>query len=345
MNNNNFQFYFLIVVLLIVFTITIFIFRPFLYTLIFAAVFAVLFQPVQERILKAIGERPGIASLLTLLMIIIFIFTPLIFLSIQISKEAKQLYLIIVEGNGKDAFVDFFRNTLDYFQSYFPISKEYSIDTNRYIKEGLNWLLQNFGSFFSSLAKIFVDFLIFLAALFFLLKDGHKLKKIINKLSPLDSKDNEFIFEKLVAAINSVVKGRLLIALVQGVLATIGFFIFGIPNPVLWGSVTVISALIPGIGTSLVIIPALIFLLVNQHFFPALGLAFWGFILVGLVDNIIGPKFISRGVQIHPFLIFLSVIGGVLYFGPVGFLLGPLTLSMLFSLIDIYISFSKRKAN
>lgn len=341
MFNKKLQVYFLLSCILGIGVLTFLIFKPFLYTLVFAAVFMVLFQPLQQKILALVKGRQSLASLLTLLIIIIFIFTPFVFLGLQVSREAKQLYLVLAEKNSQDAFLDVIRNILNYFQGILPFSSEFSLDTDVYLQKGFSWLAQNFGSIFSSIASFLIDFLIFLAALYFLLRDGSKLRRLFARVSPLEDKDDNLILDKLEAAVNSVIKGRLLVAIVQGVLIAVGFFVFGIPNPALWGSVAILTALIPGIGTSIVTIPAIIFLFLNNHPFLTLGFAVWGIFIVGLVDNVIGPKFMSRGISIHPFLIFLSVLGGIIFFGPVGFLLGPLIVSALFALLDIYFSFLK----
>ena len=342
MFNEKIQVYFLLTCILIVGVFTFFIFRPFLYTLVFAAVFMVLFRPLQIRISKLVKGREGIASFLTLLIIIVFVFVPLVFLGLQISLEAKQLYLVLAEKNSQDAFLDVVRNILNYFQSIIPFSSELTMDTDLYLKQGFNWLAQNFGAIFSGVANILIDFLIFLVALFFLFRDGYKLRRLLVKLSPLDDKDDNLILSKLEIAVNSVIKGRLLVAIVQGILIALGFFVFGIPNPVLWGSVAILTALIPGVGTSLVTIPGIIFLFLSNRPLSALGFVFWGIVIVGLIDNVIGPKFMSRGIQMHPFLIFLSVLGGIIFFGPVGFLLGPIIISTLFALLDIYFSLLKK---
>jgi len=114
---------------------------------------------------------------------------------------------------------------------------------------------------------------------------------------------------------------------------------------VLWGSVTAIAALIPGVGTSLVLIPAILFLFISGRFFPGFGLLIWGAGAVGLVDNFLGPKLVGRGMRMHPFIILLSVLGGIGFFGPVGFLLGPLTISLFFAFFEIYSSIKPPEKN
>ena len=175
-----------------------------------------------------------------------------------------------------------------------------------------------------------------LFALFYLLRDGNRLKKSLMNISPLADNYDEIIFSKLRRAIRSVVVGSLTVSVIQGVLTGIGFYIFGIPNPALWGSFAVIAALIPGIGTSLIIVPGVLYLFFTGLHLHALGLLIFGVVAVGLIDNYLGPILVNRGVNIHPFIILLSVMGGLIFFGPIGFIAGPLIVALLFALLEVY---------
>ena len=101
---------------------------------------------------------------------------------------------------------------------------------------------------------------------------------------------------------------------------------------------TAITALVPGVGTALVITPAIIFLFLTGNTFGGVGLLVWGFTAVGLIDNFLGPKIVGRGMQLHPLAVFLAVLGGLAFFGPLGFLLGPLVMSVCVALVDMYSS-------
>jgi len=338
MNNRKPQLYFLLVILAGTFVLVFFIFRPFLYALALAMVFATVFQPVYKKIVGFTRGRRGLSALATILIVVAFIFPPLIFLGIQIFQETQQLYSSLAEGGWGNAVLNIFNGLRDSFQKYFPATQEFSLNIDQYLKQGLIWLLQHLGSIFGSFAKMAVSSLLFLIALYYLLKDGQKLKAAIIALSPLSDADDEAIFIKLGKAIDSVMRGNLLIALVQGVLTSVGFAIFGVPNAALWGSVAAIAALIPGIGTALVLAPAILFLFLKGEVFSGVGLIVWGVGAVGLVDNFLGPKLVGRGMQLHPLIILLSVLGGIGFFGPIGFLLGPLTVSLLFALLSIYSS-------
>lgn len=316
--------YFLLATLIGTFVLSFFIFRPFLYALVLAMVFAVVFQPIHQKITGFVRGRQGLAAFATILIVVVFIFTPLVFLGIQLFKEAEQLYFSLANGGGKNAILNILNN----------LRGDFNID--QYLEQGLDWLIQRLGSVFSGVAKIMASSFIFLIALYYLLKDGQSLKARIIALSPLSDIDDEAISKKLGMAINSVIKGSLLIALIQGTMTMVGFTIFGVPNAVLWGSVAAIAALIPGIGTALVLIPAIAFLFLQGETFYGIGLIVWGMGGVGLIDNFLGPKLVGHGIHLHPLIILLSVFGGFVFFGPIGFLLGPLTATLFFALLDIY---------
>ncbi|MBU3901624.1 AI-2E family transporter [Patescibacteria group bacterium] len=342
MDNQKTQFNFLLLFLAGAFILAVFIFRPFIYALILAVIGAVVFQPVYRQILKLFSRWPSIAAWLTTILIIVFILTPLVLLGIQVFKEARQLYFSLAENSGREVILNIFRSAAGKIQQVFPEANNFSLNFDQYIKQGVAWLLQNLGAIFSNFAGILMNSFLFLIAFYYLLKDGAKLKKVVMAISPLSGEENETIFNKLELAINSVVRGNLIIALIQGVLTSTGLAIFGIPNPVLLGLVAAITALIPGFGTSLVIVPAIIYLFLSNQTAPAFGLIIWGTLAVGLIDNFLGPKLVGRGMKLHPLMVILSVLGGAAFFGPIGFLLGPLALSLFFALFDIYFYLLKK---
>lgn len=339
MNNQKVQFYFLLAVLIITCLIAFLILRPFIYVLVFAGVFAVIFRGVYKKILTASHQRAGMSAALTTIIIIFCILLPLSLITTQVFTEVSQIYLSLSSSSEQVGLMQVTRNALLKLENLIPASLGFSLDLDQFIKQVASWLMNNIGSIFSNVASIVTGLFIFIVGLFYLLKDGHKLKTAVIKLSPLSDKDDRSIFEKLELAINSVVKGNILVALIQGSVATIGLAIFGVPNPFLWGSLTAITALIPGVGTSLVMIPSVIYLLLINNIWQGFGLILWASLAVGLVDNFVGPKIVGRGIQMHPFIVFLSTLGGLAYFGLAGFLLGPLIISILFSLFEIYFAF------
>lgn len=326
-----FQTIFFIGLLLAILTLVFFVFLPYLTTLFLAGVFAVIFRPVYKKILKFLKGREFLAGLATVFLAAVVLTLPLIFFSVQIFNEASRLFSSLSEGSG---FLNAVAGDLETRLSNLGVNV--SINLPQYAKQILNLFIQNIGALFSGLARFAVDFFILLFALYYLLKDGDSFKEKLVKLIPLPDKHNEEILAKMEKAVSSVIRGSVLIALVQGTLIGAGFALFKVPNPVLWGGVGAMAALIPGIGTALVLVPAVVYLFIFSTAGAALGLAVWGGILVGLVDNILKPKLIERGIQIHPLIILLSVFGGISLFGPLGFIIGPVIASLFFALLDIY---------
>lgn len=328
------ELYFLFAIIGVVVVLSFFIFQPFLYALILSVIFATVFAPIHRKFLALTHERRGVAALLTTVSVLLIIVVPIAFLSVQIFKEATQLYASILNSGGTSwgsQVVKVFVQNLN-----LPFLQVNTIDFNQYLTEALNWLIQHFGTIFSNIAKIVVGLFVLLVAFYYVLKEGDNLKMTIITLSPLQNIYDETVLRKLETAVNSVVRGSISVGLTQGVLTAIGLMIFGVPNAVLWGSVAAVAALIPGFGTLLVIGPAILFLFYTGATVPAFGLMVWGAIAVGLVDNVLGPKLVGKGVQLHPFLILLSVLGGISFFGPLGLLFGPLVLSLLFAFLEIY---------
>lgn len=323
------------------FVLAFFVVKPFLYALILAMAFATVFAPLHKKILVATAQHKSLAALLATVAVLIVVVAPLAFLSVQIFQEAASLYASLIQNGGATSLSRILNDTVLAIKGYVPVPIEFSPDITQYARQALGLLLQNFGSLFANAAKIVMSIFIFLIALYYLFKDGQKLKRAVVALSPLHDTYNETIVCKLESAVNSVIRGNLVVALVQGVLTATGFALFGVPNPVLWGSVAAIAALIPGIGTALVLLPAIFYLFARGTTLPAAGLLLWGMTAVGLIDNFLGPKLAERGMQIHPFLILLSILGGIGFFGPLGFLLGPLVLSLLVALLNIYTEMRK----
>ncbi|MDP4008939.1 MAG: AI-2E family transporter [bacterium] len=342
MDNKHHSHYFLLLALTASIVVVYLIAKPFLGPLILAAVFAFLFQPIYQKFLHYLKNRESIAVFSTTIVAIFLVLLPIALLGTQIFKESSQLYQSLVSEGGS-GFVGSMENILNQSRSILPIPADFELDFGQYAKQGLEVLMQNFGAVFSGFAKILLNAFVFLTAFYFFLKDGSKLKNYFVALSPLDDTDDEFIVSRLKRAVSATMKGNLAIGLVQGALTGIGFAIFGVPNAVLWGGVAVVAAFLPGIGTALVITPAIIFLFFTGNTFGGIGLLLWGVTAVGLVDNILGPKLVGRGMQLHPLAVFVAVLGGLAFFGPLGFLLGPLAISVCLALIDIYTSLKARK--
>lgn len=316
--------------LLIALVLSFFIFSPFLTSLVLAVVFAVILEPFFNFFIGKLRFPRSLASLATILILIILIALPLTFLGRELLLQSRDLFQSITAENFTSLIPPKVTTTIE---SVFPGTLDSFTPSFTDIAEKVG---TNVGAIFKGTFQTLFTLILSLVALFYFLKDGEQFKKSLIALSPLTDDYDTTIVSRLKKAINSVIRGSLTIALIQGCLAGAGMAVFGVPHPALWGAMTALTALIPSIGTSIVLVPAVIFLFATGMPIHAFGLLIWSAIIVGTIDNFLNPILVGRGVNIHPFFILLSVLGGISFFGPIGFMLGPMILSFLFTLLDIY---------
>lgn len=312
-----------------------FIFAPYVSVLFLAAIFVVVFQPVHRRLHAFLGGRRNTTSALSTLVVVLAILIPISFFGFLLFKDAQEFYNEVASERLESGVIPAGLDKLEMaIQSFVPEGVD--VNVSHYFQSMVRNLLQSLGGFFTGIVMLIFELFIMILAMFYFFRDGDKFRAHFIGLSPLSDRYDRTILGRLESAVNAVVRGVLLVAFIQGIITGIGFAIFGIPNPILWAAVAAIAALVPTIGTALVIAPAVAYLFFTSGLGWAVGLALWGGVAVGLVDNILAPILMERGLKIHPFLILLSVLGGVAFFGPVGFLAGPVMLTLLFALFDLY---------
>lgn len=312
----------------------------FLIVLGLAYVMAILLLPIYERVLRymyAKKIRESIATALsagiTVFLLIVVIITPVTLVLGKVFTDAQQFYTdVSTSGAGFEAMSVSFQNKLSI---YIP-NVQGKIEAAAEAVSG--FFVQNIGNFFSVTFDIVLKVFLFILALFYFLKDKKHFVDTYHDISPLSVEDDTRIFTSIKQAVRSIMLGSIVVAISQGIAAGIGFMLFGVPNPFFLATLAGFMALVPGVGPALVWIPAAIYLFVTggDTSLAWLGQVVWGVGAVGLIDNFIGPFVINKGVQIHPLFILLAVIGGILVFGPEGFLFGPLVLSVFISIATVW---------
>lgn len=332
------QHIFFIALLIFAGVLSFFIFQPYIFSLIFGLILAIAVEPLYSKLQKVVSFR-GLAAFLTILIVIIVIIVPLTFFGIKVVEEAQSVYISLAQSSGDIPVLEYIDQKISGLlgTEAFNLSKEVQNIT----RQGLGFFVQQIGSIFGSIFNGVVNFFIILFSLFFSLKEKDSLKELVKKVSPLDDVYDLALIKKVKDSINSVVRGTLAIAIIQGIVAGTGFSIFGVPTPVIWGALAVIAAIFPTIGTTLVTAPAIAYLAFTGNIPEAIGMTIWAVIAVGLIDNLLGPFLIDRGLKLHPFIVLLALLGGVIAFGPLGFILGPVIIAFFFTLIHIYQDFNK----
>jgi len=317
---------------------------PFFTALFLAGVFAIMFSPLFGWFTrKCNGDRTW-GALVTVIVVLLVVLVPLSFVGFLMFEELQSIYKNFNEGTTGLQIIDLWMRTIEHIVQRFIPGFTMDIDAFSYVRGLLAWAGQNFSVFFAGLFGFIFDIFLIIVAMFFLYRDGDKLKAFVLRWSPLADSYDESIIAKIELAVTSVVKGSLLTSSVQGILVGIGFALFGVSNPVFWGVVATIASFVPVVGTTLITVPAVVMLFLDGHVASSVGLLIWSVVCVGLSDNVLHPFFIKRGVRLHPLLILLSIFGGLNYFGPVGFLAGPVVLAFVFALLDIYPAIMKGRS-
>lgn len=338
-SNHRTQFTFFWILLVVVFALVLFVFLPFMGVLALSAMMAVIVYPVFNRIDKHTKIGKNLSAVVTILLFLLVIICPLIFVGNQIVGEAQSLYTSITASGASVNSVSASIN-----EAILRVAPNSNIDVNQYLAGFSAWVVEHLSGFFTTTLSFVIKTFLALIAMFYFLRDGEMFKKYITDASPLPLAEDDLIVNSMATAIRSLISGSLILALLQGVLATIGFFVFGVPNAVLWGTAVAIASFLPGIGTPMIWIPAAIYLFVTggnyEWSYAWLGQLIYGTVFVVIVDNFVSPKIMGRGIHIHPLLILFSILGGLSFFGPEGFLLGPLVLSLFFVLIKVMRAYS-----
>lgn len=315
------------------------------FTIIFlSAVLAIVFHPLYGYMRKIWKQSENAAAFASVLVVVFLILAPMVFLAIVLFQEVVSLYGSIEQPDSVVAAFTHYAQMIEGFVQQFVPQFTFKMDVATYAGEGLSWVERNLNGLFSGILEFIFDSVLVLIAMFFFLRDGEKLHKFAIEWSPLSDRYDEGIMAKLSLAVASVVRGSLMTAVIQGVLVGIGFALFGIPNPVLWGIAATIAALLPLLGTAIITVPAGVVLLISGNLPAGIGILLWAIFPVGTIDNFLDPYFYGKGIDVHPLLILLSVLGGLIYFGPIGFLAGPIVLAFFFALLDIYPDIVKGRA-
>lgn len=331
---------------LCLFLLSFFIFRPYLAVLFLSGVLSVVFYPLHKRFISIFGGREGFAASATLGVIVVAIIIPTFFISASIFKEAVGLYNSLTIDGGAEEAILYANSAISKLGQNLLGDQSLNIQVENYFRDILDWVISHFDSVFSVVFNGVFGFVLMLISVYYMLRNASYIREHVVVWSPLPDRYDEEILSVLKGSIDAVISGRFFVSLIQGFLIGIGFWIFGIGSPVLWGFVGAIASLVPTIGTAIITIPAIVFLFLNGNTVSGVGLLIWSAVIVGLIDNVLSVIILNRKIKINPLIILFSILGGVEFFGAVGILVGPVLVSAFLSLMKIYpFIMSYRKEN
>ena len=309
-----------------------FIFLPFVQLLALAAVLAILCRKPFVKLSKWLHGADSLAAGLLVLGVIVFFITPIFFLGAQIFHEVQSLYLAsqLHEGNYAQTLRTAIETLVHHF---FPT---FTFNLGAYTATILSFLSQNLAGFLSQTLFLLLETSLMLLAFFFFLRDGSKIFAALVDLSPFRREHTDEILTNMSTTITSVMRGTLLVALIRWAALSLAFYFFSVPNAVLWGSVGGIVGAIPGLGTLFVVVPAVAYLYLAGQTLAAVLFGIFGLAVLVLIDNLLTTYFFGKGLEVPPIFVICALLGGILYFGPIGFILGPLVLSLFLSTLNMY---------
>jgi len=337
------SYYFLIAVLLVFVVLTTLLFSGFLAPIIIGALLAALGARWYKRILNALNGRESPASFIMVSIMILLVVVPLILVVVFLSTEAFNLFIFAREEVNLNEIITAIETTLSKFNITIDVA---SLIKNQFLPAVQNfglYLSQQLGAFLSNTARLVIGFFIAFITAYYLLKDGGRLGAFFIKVSPLKTADELFIFKTFKGVGEGLFLGVFSIALIQGIFGGLGFWLFGLGAPVIWGAMIMILGIIPLLGGSLVYVPATIYFLAIGKPGVAIGFLIYNILYVAITENVLKPKLISGQMRVHPFLVLISILGGIKIFGILGIIYGPLIVAIFIGLLNIYIETQKGK--
>lgn len=316
--------------------------QDFFQPLFWAAVLAIIFYPVYRYLQSFFPDRDSLTAAVTLGVIVFVVIVPVSLLGVAVTREAASIYKQISAGELNP------RQPIEMLQQMLPAVTNYleqfGIDPER-IQQGISGAAVTTSQFLASRAltfgqsalRIAIMFFIMLYLLFFFLRDGEKIVEAIVSAMPLGQHRERALVSKFAQVSRATIKGTLVVGLVQGGLGSLLFWAVGIQGALLWGTVMVVLALFPAVGTFVVWGPAAVVLLASGALVRGLIVIIAGTLIIGLVDNVLRPILVGHETKMPDYVILLSTLGGLTLFGVSGFVIGPIIAALFLVIWQMFV--------
>ena len=315
---------------------------PFFEAILWAVILAVLFAPLQRWLRVRLAERQSLAALLSLLAILLMVILPVALIARAFLQEVRVAYGMFQAGELEiSAYIERLQGILPAW--VINQMNEWGLTDLQGIRQKIAAGLAKAGQFIAARALVIgentfafvLDSFIMLYLLFFLLRDGSKVALRVRDAIPLDVELQGMLAGKFAEVIRATVKGSVVVAMVQGALGGVIFWILGIHAALLWGVVMAFLSLVPAVGAGLVWLPAALYLLATGEIGHGVLLIAFGVLVIGLVDNILRPILVGKSTRMPDYLVLISTLGGIAVFGISGFVTGPLIAALFIAVWDV----------
>ncbi|MCB0727338.1 MAG: AI-2E family transporter [Ignavibacteriae bacterium] len=312
---------------------------PFISILLWSTILVIIFHPLYKRLMKKTGNHT-ISAISTILVSLLIFIIPLLLISASAISElsgfsgisADEIKMIVTDfKNSRLSFI------YDYLNRYMNIDDFLKPEDIKSVISKLSDIVFSASMYFIEGAfGVIVGLVISVFVMFYLFRDGDKIIKDIPEILPMDNSQAKLLFTETSNLINATIRGTLFIALIQGALAGLIFWILGIEGFILLGLLAMIFSMIPSGGTAFVTVPVIIVLALSGELWKAGILAAYAALVIGMIDNFLLPKLIKQKVKMNELFIFFSVLGGLQLFGILGLFLGPIVLAMALGVFKVF---------
>lgn len=307
-----------------------FLLKPILLSIILGLILAFVFTPVYDWLYKIIKSKNLSASLVCFFLILLIVL-PIWFLTPTIIDQSIKIYVSSQQ-------MDFVTPIKNIFPSLFA-SEEFSAEVgsviSSFVTKITNSLMNSLSKLILNFPTLFLQSLVVFFTFYFVLRDKEQLLSYIRSLLPFPKDIEKKLFESSKGITSSVIYGQIIVGLLQGLIIGIGFFIFRVPNALFLTLLASLAGVFPIIGTMIIWLPVLIYLLIAGNTLAAVGVLIFG-IVSSHIDNFLRPIIVSKRTQMHSSLVLIGMIGGLFLFGVLGLILGPLILAYLLIILEIY---------
>jgi predicted PurR-regulated permease PerM len=307
--------------------------RGFVLALAVAAILAGLAHPIHRRLVKLVRGRTSLAATLTVLLAVVVVIVPaLLFLGVLLRDAVEisdRVGLWVAEHAQKPGSLQQAVEEDSTLRRLLPYQDQIVQKAGVLAGKVTSFVAQAVVTGATGAAQFFLMLFVTVYAMFYFLKDGRALLDGVFGYTPLSDGDKQRLVTTFSSVARATLKGTLVIGIVQGALAGAAFAVAGIDGALFWGAVMAVLSIVPGVGTGLVWVPAVIYLAMIDRVGAAVGLAVWCAVVVGTADNVLRPILVGKDTKMSDLMVMLTTLGGLMLFGAVGIVLGPVIGALL----------------
>jgi len=320
--------YFFVFLLGVTLYLAFLILRPYFSYIVLGVILTYAFTPVYVYIKKHV-KNESMSAVIVIAIFILIIVIPCFFIVTTLIRQTGEAINLVSNSN-----------VIENVETAAKQSFGLTVDVHQMIQSGIDQLKSSLISFsitlFQTISDMLIGFFITFFIMYYGFKSGDELIGEIKTLIPLHDRYKNKFFEETKNLTHAVIYGQVVVSIIQGAVGGIGFWIFGVPNPVFWGVIMVIFAFLPFVGTPMIWVPAVILEFMNHHYGLGIGLLIYSGIITTNIDNFLRPGIISSKTRLHPVLVLLGVFGGLSVFGFIGIMIGPIILAILVIFLQEY---------